>query len=336
MKFGLSIPTCREGLSLSLPFASPEDVVRLAKRAEELDYHSVWGNDHITPPKYVRQDYDESPQWLEPLTTIAYVAAKTERIRLGTAVLVLPLRHPVWVAKEVSTIDVLSGGRMILCVGVGAYREEFERLRPRETGAHRGEMLSEGMQILKEIFTERTVNFKGKYYEFNDLEIFPKPIQDPFPLYSGGNSDNEIKRAVLYGNGWVGASLPIKSLTEKIETLRKIALEAGRDPAEFEIAPQVVVAMGKTHDQALKRFKASRMYTHLHTLRASTLRDEDTTQLIEANLIGTPQTIIDRIGVLKDVGVTMLASQSFLSPNVEDMMEHIQFFAEEVMPAFRS
>lgn len=334
MEFSISIPTCREGLSLELPFASPEDVVRISQKAETLGYHSVWGNDHITPPAYVREDYQTPPQWFEPLITLAYIAAKTSRIKLGTGILVLPLRDPVWVAKEVATLDVFSGGRMMLSVGVGAYREEFIRLKPRQADARRGKMLSEGIQILNTLFSERTASFDGEYYAFDGLEIFPKPIQKPFPLFLGGNSENELKRCALYGTGWMAASLPVKKLVERIKHLRQLVIEAGRDPAEIEIAPQYVVAMGRTEEEAIRRFKKSRMYTHLQTLQASTLKDEDLKNVADVNLIGTPQILIDRIGKLIDAGVTMFGSLSFLSPNVQDMLEHIQFFAEEVMPAF--
>ena len=335
MEFSLSIPTCREGLSLELPFATPEDVVLISQRAEELGYHSVWGNDHITPPAYVREDYETPPQWFEPLITLAYVAAKTKRIKLGTAILVLPLRDPVWVAKQVSTLDNFSNGRMMLTVGVGAYREEFIRLKPRESKSHRGKMLTEGMQVLNLIFNNRETSFKGEYYEFEGLEIYPKPIQNPFPLYSGGNSENELKRCALYGTGWMAASLHPDKLSAAVNRLHQMAYEAGRDPAGLAIAPQFAVAMGRTEADALDRFYKSRMYTHLHSLKASTLKDEDLNQLIECNLIGTPDMIIDHVGKLIEAGVTMFGSLSFLSPNVQDMLEHIQFFAEEVMPAFQ-
>jgi probable F420-dependent oxidoreductase len=334
MKFSLSIPTCREGLSLDLPFASAEDVVHLSQRAEELGYHSVWGNDHITPPAYVREDYEAPPRWFEPLITLAYVAAKTERIRLGTAILVLPLRDPVWVAKQVATLDVFSHGRMILAVGVGAYREEFERLHPDGERAHRGKMLTEGLQVLNTIFKEREASFRGEYYSFEGLEIFPKPLQDPFPLFTGGNSENEILRAVRYGTGWMAASMPLETLSERVQLFRRLASEAGRDPSDLEVAPQYAVAMGRTEDQALERFTTSRMYTHLQSLSRSTLRDIDLGQLISTNLVGTPSQISEHIGRLIDAGVTMLGSLSFLSPNVDDMLEHIQYFAEEVMPTF--
>jgi probable F420-dependent oxidoreductase len=335
MEFSISIPTCREGLSLELPFASPEDVVRISQRAEELGYHSVWGNDHITPPAYVREDYETPPQWFEPLITLAYVAAKTQRIKLGTAILVLPLRDPVWVAKQVATLDNFSHGRMMLAVGVGAYREEFIRLKPRQANAHRGKMLTEGMQVLNMLFTDREATFNGVYYAFDGLEVFPKPIQKPFPLFSGGNSENELKRCALYGTGWMAASLTPDKLSQYVKQLNQLTLEAGRNPAEIEIAPQYVVAMGRTEAEAMQRFKNSRMYTHLQTLQSSTLKDEDFSQVINSNLIGTPEVIKERVGTLIEAGVTMFGSLSFLSPNVQDMLEQIQFFAEEVMPAFK-
>jgi probable F420-dependent oxidoreductase len=334
MQFSLSIPTCREGLSLELPFATPEDVVRISQRAEELGYHSVWGNDHITPPAYVREDYDTPPQWFEPLITLAYIAAKTKHIRLGTAILALPLRDPVWVAKQVATLDTFSGGRMMLAVGVGAYREEFILSKPRQSNAHRGNMLTEGMQVLNTIFNNRISTFKGEYYAFDELEIYPKPIQNPFPLFSGGNSENELVRCAQYGTGWMGASLPPDKLSKSVKKLSQLGYDAGRDPAKFEIAPQYVVAMGRTEAEAIERFKKSRMYTHLQTLKSSTLKDEDFNNVVDSNLIGTPAMIIDRVGALIDAGVTLFGSLSFLSPNVADMLEHIQFFAEDVIPAF--
>src|SRR5438045_2322065 len=121
MFVGMSIPTCKEGLSLPTPFCSPEQVVRMCIRAEALGYHSVWGNDHITPPKYVRDDYPEPPNFYEPLITLAFAAQATSSLRLGTSVLVLPMREPTYLAKTVATLDAFSGGRLILGVGVGAY-----------------------------------------------------------------------------------------------------------------------------------------------------------------------------------------------------------------------
>jgi alkanesulfonate monooxygenase SsuD/methylene tetrahydromethanopterin reductase-like flavin-dependent oxidoreductase (luciferase family) len=232
-------------------------------------------------------------------------------------------------------LDVFSQGRMMLGVGVGAYREEFERLNPRRSDFHRGRMLTEGLKVMLTIFREREASFDGEFYAFDGLEVFPKPLQDPFPLFTGGNSENELRRAALYGTGWMAASLPPQVLAERVQLLHQLTEEAGRNPSDLEIAPQYVVAMGRTEEEALERYKKSRMYTHLQTLRQSTLKSEDLSKLTASNLIGTPAEIVDRVGTLIESGVTMFGSLSFLSPDVNDMLEHIQFFAEEVMPNFQ-
>src|SRR6185436_6280145 len=121
MRFSVHLPTCTEGLVNPVPFAEPADFVRIARMAERLGYDGVWGNDHITAAPYVRTRYADPPNFYEVLITLATVGAVTERVQLGTAVMVLPLRDPVLLAKQVATLDRLTGGRAVLAVGVGAY-----------------------------------------------------------------------------------------------------------------------------------------------------------------------------------------------------------------------
>ena len=120
MDVGVAIPTCKEGLSSPVGFARPEQVNEVVVHAERLGYHSVWGNDHITAPQYVREHYPDPPSFYEPLIALAAAAGVTRRIRLATATIVLPLREPVYLAKQVATLDRFSGGRVILRVGMGA------------------------------------------------------------------------------------------------------------------------------------------------------------------------------------------------------------------------
>jgi len=336
MKFSVAIPTCKEGLSMPLPFADPEDAIRLSVEAERLGYHSVWGNDHITPPQYVREAYDRPPNWYEVLITLSFVGAATERIGLGTAVLVVPMREPVVLAKQVATLDQFSKGRLILGVGVGAYREEFEALHPAAKDNRRGDMLTEGLQAMRTLFNEDTAAFHGEYVHFQDIRMFPKPHQDPFPLFVGGNHVNSMKRAALYGNGWMGASLPPDGVAEGARKVARFAEENGRDPSEIVIAPQVMVCMAPSHEEAIRRFKESVMYEHLFTLRRTTMRGQDMGRLVECNLIGSPEEVIDRVGRFRDAGVTMLPTMSFISPTVDATIEHINYFAETVMPHFGS
>src|ERR1700726_3976208 len=138
--FSVGFPTGMEGLTYPIPFSDPENLVRLAKPAEALGYHSVWGNDHMTTQHYVRAEFPVPPRFWEPLVTYSFLAAHTSTLRFGTGVLVLPMRRDIVVtAKQIVTLDHLSNGRAEIGVGIGAYREEFRGLNP-ASGAHRGDI----------------------------------------------------------------------------------------------------------------------------------------------------------------------------------------------------
>ena len=335
MHFSVSVPTCREGLSAPLPFAGIEDVVRLSQAAERLGFDSIWGNDHITAPKYVRDAYSMPPRFFEPLVTLAYVAAQTSRIQLGTAVLVLPMREPVFLAKQVATLDQVSGGRMLLGVGVGAYREEFEHLHPDMRGADRGLMLEESIQALRLLFDQPSASFAGRFYQFDDIRLHPKPLQPHFPILVGGNHRNQERRAALFGDAWLPASIPPDRFREGVARVQQLAVDAGRDPTEVRFAPQVMVSIARTHEAAIKNFSQGPMFRHLGTLGESTLRGVDIDRLAGANLVGTPDEIVERVSEFRDAGATMMATMSFIANSIDGTIEDIQYFAEEVFPAFR-
>ena len=189
MKFSVCLSTGYEGLVYPVNFCEPQDLVRQSQLAEKLGYDSVWGNDHITPPVYVKEHFKDSPNFYDVLITLAMIAQATTTLRVGTALLVMPNREPVYLAKQVSTIDQMSGGRFMMAIGLGAYREEFEAwVGNRYTKPHRGDMMEEGISIFRKLTTEKVSSFDGKYYSYKDIEMFPKPKQDPFPLYIGGHN----------------------------------------------------------------------------------------------------------------------------------------------------
>ncbi len=335
MRFGVSFPTCKEGLSLPLPYCDVHTTIEMIETAERLGFDSAWGNDHITPPAYVRRDYADPPNFYEPLMVFAAAAKLTSRIKLGMAVLVLPMREPVFLAKQLATLDQIANGRIILAVGTGAYREEFERIFPRLKGAHRGRMLEEGVEALRRLFTQRHAGFKGEYYEFDGIDLGPKPVQDPFPIYMGGNNENVMKRAAKVGQGWMPAAVSAEEIRRGRDELFRLAEAAGRDPTTIDVAPQLMVCLPRGRETAVERFKQSRMYVHLHSLATSTLREQNLSRMEQVNLIGAPSELVDRIGELERAGVTTLAAISFLSETPEIMVEDMQLFAEQVMPHFR-
>ena len=335
MKFGVSLPTCREGLNLPLPFSSVEETVQLACDAETLGFDSAWGNDHITAPAYVRADYADPPRFYEPLIVFAAAAARTSRIRFGTGVLVAPMREPVYLAKQLATLDHVSGGRLTVGLGTGAYREEFEAAFPARKDANRGEILDETVDALKLLFTERRASYAGRHVRFNGVELYPKPLQDPLPLYFGGNSAAVLARVARHGDGWIAGALAPERVVEGRERLLALASDAGRDGTKIDIAPQFVCSIASTHEQAVANFRASRFYVHLLTLGASTLRGQDMDRLEQSNLVGSPDELGERIASLREHGVTSLSATVFVSDSPARMREDMQLFAEEVIPHFR-
>src|SRR5580700_6167402 len=257
--FSVGFPTGMEGLTYPIPFSNPEDLVRIAKHAEALGYHSVWGNDHMTTQHYVRAEFPTPPRFWEPLVTYAYLAAHTKTLKFGTGVLVLPMRWDIVVtAKQIATLDHLSNGRVEIGVGIGAYREEFEALHP-EGGVHRGDMVEEGVKALRLLYAEREASFDGKYYKFKNVELFPKPKQKHLPIYFGGNNKEHLRRTAENADGWIPAGMPAEDLRRMVGQLKEMTEAAGRKFSDLQIAPQYVVHLGRDQDQAVMKFRTSQM-----------------------------------------------------------------------------
>ena len=332
MRVSAGLPTGMEGLTYPIPFSDPENVIKIAQAAEKFGYDSVWGNDHMTTQHYVRAEYPVPPRFWEPLVTYAFVLSNTKTLKVGTGVLVLPMRHDIVVtAKQIATLDHFGKGRLELGVGIGAYREEFLALQP-GTRMDRGDIVDEGLQALRTLFTERVASFEGKFYRFRDVELWPKPYQSHLPIYVGGNNPNNIRRTVAWGDGWLPAGMHVERLRKDVQTLRTMAEQAGRDPKTIEVCPQFIVHVGKTRQAAVERFRQSQMNKHLISLSKSTLKDQGTATHEDINLIGTPAELIDKASAFREAGVTHLLGLYFAANTVSELLDQMQVFAEEVMP----
>jgi probable F420-dependent oxidoreductase len=321
-----------EGLTYPIPFSDPEDLVRIAKNAEALGYHSVWGNDHMTTQHYVRAEFPVPPRFWEPLVTYAFLAAHTNTLRFGTGVLVLPMRRDIVVtAKQIATLDHLSNGRAEIGVGIGAYREEFEALNP-GSRAHRGDMVAEGVRALRLLFSEREASFEGKYYKFKNVELFPKPKQNKLPIYFGGNNAAHLARTALSGDGWIPAAMPQPTLRRMVAELKEMTEKAGRKFSQLQIAPQYIVHVGRDQEKAVARFRQSQMYKHLESLKRSTLKGQASLNPEDVNLVGGIETVIARAMALREVGVTHFLGLFFAANSVPELLDQMQIFAEEVRP----
>jgi probable F420-dependent oxidoreductase len=227
------------------PFAQPEMLAHLAKTAEERGFESIWTVEHVVIPHDYQTPYPYSPSGKipggedvaipDPLLPLAYAAALTSRIRLATGILILPQRHPLYVAKEVATLDVLSRGRVILGVGSGWLKEEFDALG---LDFHqRGARTDEAIAAMRVLWHEKTSSFHGKHFDFHDLKSFPKPVQSAgVPIHIGGHSPAAARRAGRMGDGFFPALGEASKLKELFAIMREAARSAGRDPAAIELS----------------------------------------------------------------------------------------------------
>ena len=253
--FGTSMPSRGD-------MASPANLRTLAQRAESLGFDSAWVSAHIILPRSVDSFYPYAANgvatfrpdedYYEPLAALNFLAGCTQKIRLGTHVLILPYRNPVLTAKMISTLDVLSEGRFILGAGVGWMEEEFKALGL-DTFARRGAVTDEYIQLFKELWTKDNPEFQGEHYQLSESGFQPKPVQKPHPpIWIGGHTNPAIRRAAKYGDGWMPiglrppAILEPEELAEKITRLRRLTMEAGRP----EDAVSLCFSTGVTFDDS--------------------------------------------------------------------------------------
>ena len=311
MKFGVSLQNRGTG-------ASPENLALVARRAEALGFDSAFVGDHVVIPDSFVSEYPYSAtgeftglasgEWLDQLTVLTYVGALTERIRLGTGVLILPHRNPIVTAKMLATMDVLSKGRLIVGVGVGWLREEFEALGlpPFE---ERGAVGNEYLRAFKELWTQENPSFQGDYCSFSRIRFEPKPAQKPHPpIWVGGESGPALRRAATLGDAWhpIGSNprfplVTAEQMARSVERLGRYAESAGRDPSAIEVA-----------------YRPPR-----YLLGA----DEDRTQ----PFMGTAEQIAEDVSAFAKVGVSHLAFD-FRRDAVEQTVSAMEEFAQRVMP----
>lgn len=233
MRFGIALPNYG-------PFSQPDILVRLARRAEELGVDSIWVSDHLVAPVGVASIYpfDRRPdarpgdmgvieRFCEPLITLAYLAGHTQRVRLGVSAYVMPYRNPVLTAKHVATLDTLSSGRVILGIGTGWLREEFDALAV--PFVHRGRRTDEYLEICKALWSGGEARFEGRHYRLPPVRTGPLPAQQPHPpLWIAGNSRAAIERAARSGDGWHAIDLTPAELAPLVAFLRERLRAHGR------------------------------------------------------------------------------------------------------------
>jgi probable F420-dependent oxidoreductase len=212
--------------------AGPDSISRAARHAEELGFHDVWVSDHIVHP--AAQDYP-SPYLFDPLVSLTWAAAVTERIGLGTSVLVVPTHHPLELANSLASLDALSTGRLTVAVGVGWSEAEYVALG--HDFHNRGARLDEAIDLFRKVWSEDPVSFHGQFTSFDDLRILPKPSH-PIPIWIGGSTEAAYRRTAVRGDGYQAVGLSTEEAGPVVRRVRRdhagasfpISLRTGWDP----------------------------------------------------------------------------------------------------------
>ena len=242
MQYGLHLPA-------SSATVKSDELVRFAQQAEALDFSLLTVADHVIVPTNISVPYPYTVDGkypgtgyhLETLTTMSYLAGATKRIRFATSVMILPYRNPIVTAKMLASLDVLSGGRVIVGVGVGWMKEEFENLQAPDYVA-RGRVTDEYIRAFRELWSSDRPVFKGQFVNFSDFIFLPKPVQKTIPIWIGGHSQAALKRAGQLGDGWhpIGGvpTIPLEpeDVKKDFATLSEYAVKAGRDPKTIHVA----------------------------------------------------------------------------------------------------
>ncbi len=289
------------------PLVKPEDVVNFAKKCEAMGAHSMWTIDRFA--------YDN----LEPLTVLAAAAGATQRIRLGTSVLLANLRHPSLVAKIIATVDFISNGRITLGLGFGSRQGDYDAVElPFE---HRGSRAVEQVQLMKRLWTEDNVTHKGRFYTLKNVTVGPRPVQKPHPpIWTGGSAEIALKRAGTWADGFICGSSAIPDFPATWEKVSGYAKAAGRDPGKITKAGLTFMAIEDDQAKAVKSVEnyVMRYYGRLRADVANT------------SLVGSPNAVIERIASFLSRGLdTLIIGLADPDPKQLDL------FGEKILPKVR-
>ena len=302
----------RVDIAVSIPQTFPDRPVDLGlirfylSRAEALGFHSAW---------VVEQVLGSIPS-LEPVELLTYAAALTQRMKLGSAVLLTALRSPVHLAKSLATLDHLSGGRLMVGVGLGGNPAVYPAYGL--TAERRAARFAEGIRLMKRLWTEPRVSFTGDFYKLENASMEPKPVQKPHPpIWFGAHHPNALRRAVELGDGFMGAgSLSTARFAEEVKALRGLLRDAGRAPDTFPIAKRVYIAVDRDKARAGKRLTAWFGAFYGRPAMAE-----------EVSVWGSAEECVDRLAEIVAAGARLL----MLNP-VFDEMEQLDLFASAVGP----
>jgi len=303
VRWGIAVP--------QVFFDEPVDmglVSKWSKRAEQLGYDSVWVQEAITGDVPI----------LEPVTLLSYIAAITERVHLGTSVIVAPLRNPVQLAKSLGSLDQMSGGRLIVGLGLGGRPDDL--LPFGISPEKRVRRFVEILDVMKALWTQPDARYQGQFWQLEGIQMEPKPVRKPHPpIWLGARHPNALRRAVRHADGWMGAgSSSTAEFIDGAGYARTYLEEAGRDPSTFAISKRVYIALDNDEQRAERRLREWFGRRYKNAEMAS-----------QVSVWGSVARCTDMLAEIVEAGAEMV----MLNPAF-DHMEHLEALAQDVVPQF--
>lgn len=339
MRFAVMLPQTNR-------IASPDALLRVAGAAEEFGFHAVSVRDHIvfngvwitSGMRDIELPGDDR-NIFEALISLSYVAAGTSRIRLGTSVVILPNRHPLLLAKQTATLDVLSGGRLIVGFGVGPnqrpggstdttqlgqHRSNLQKEYDSFGGSigHRGRRMDEYLEAVIALWTQERPSFAGEFVHFEEVDMFPKPVQKPYPpLLFGGRSAAAQRRAARFGSGWIPSQVTTDEVRDGLAAIRGLRQELGNDEPLRYVGINMHSAFGATDEDA--EGLAHPTVGHLFADRES---------FVTRTIVGSVDTFRERVLAYQEAGVDYVELKPVYR-SIEHCIEQLRLIRDEVMPA---
>ncbi|MDQ1691335.1 MAG: hypothetical protein QOH56_2580 [Pseudonocardiales bacterium] len=337
IEFGIRVPN-------SGPLSSVQNLIRTAKAAEDLGFDTVWTHDHVVWSSEMHRHHissgsmdalkdDQTADFYESVTTLAFLAAHTSRVKLGVACLVMPTRNPIYAAKQLATVDHFTNGRLLVGVGLGSRAtegsNEFEVFGVPFN--KRASLTDEYIEVMRKIWTEPLATHHGKTIDFTDAELFPKPLQSPYPpIWVGGWTDKAAERTGRIGDGWIPGWLSPSEMAAGRQVLLRTAEENNRDGSKITVAVEKLTTIAKTRDEALERAMPT-VKTSSNTYE----RDVDNIQFaLDRHIFGSVDDVRRRVHEFLEAGVTHFELKLLYS-SIDQMEEQMQLWAETIMPEFR-
>jgi probable F420-dependent oxidoreductase len=303
MQFGAFLPTYWDDYG-----ASPINVAinEAATAAEALSYDGVWANDLVVNPAAAVRGTVEGGQVIEPLVTLASLVHLVPRLKLGTAVLILPQRHPILVAKQAAALHLLSGGRLVLGVGTGWRAEEFALLGA--DFANRAATTDEAIEVLQALWREPVASYHGRFHRLDAARLEPRPPGGGPPIWVAGNAPGGIRRAARYGSGWLPYCMELAAFQAGVATLRDLTRGRGCPT----IANMFYFRIEKPDEPATVR---------------------STSPWVEGRFAGSADAVAEHLEQYRRAGLEY-ALCSFESEGLDDLLRQLRLFSERVAPQF--